>query len=545
METRYSKEKRASYILILIFIILTLGIVTTGYLYYRNYEKHFRTGVEQQLSSIAELKADELVDWRKERLSDAATFYKNSAFSTLVRRCFKNPQDMEAKGHLRSWIGQVQSASQYDRVFLLDARGVERMSVPDTPELVAPHLLQQAPEILRSGKVVFLDFHRDVPDGPIHLAVLVPILDGQDTSRAIALLVLRIDPEKYLYPFINRWPTPSRTAETLLVRRDGNYALFLNELRFKKNTALTLRASLVENLEMPAVQAALGHEGIVEGRDYRGVPVIADVCRVPDTPWFIVARMDTSEVYAPVRERLWEIAILVCVLLFGAGAGVGLVWRQQRLLFYRVRYEAAEVLRESEERYRALFESINDAVFVQYVEGEGSPGCFIQVNDVACQRLGYTREELLGLTTRDITPPEEYTKLLDKREKLMSRGNIVVETVHVTRDGRQIPVESSVSLFNYLGKRAAISISRDITERKKMEEEREKMIQELQKAMHDIKTLHGIIPICSSCKKIRDDKGYWHQVEVYISDHSEADFSHGICEECARKLYPEAYKERG
>jgi len=127
-------------------------------------------------------------------------------------------------------------------------------------------------------------------------------------------------------------------------------------------------------------------------------------------------------------------------------------------------------LRESEERYRAMFKSISDAVFVSYIEEEDSPGCFVQINNVACQRLGYTREELLGLTPRDITTPEEYTRLLDKREKLISKGNIVVETVHVTRDGRQIPVESSVRIFNYLGKRAAIFISRDITERKKAEE---------------------------------------------------------------------------
>ena len=95
-----------------------------------------------------------------------------------------------------------QSAYQYDRVFLLDAQGVERMSVPATPEPVAPHLLQNASEVLRSGKVTFLDFHRDGPDQPIHLAILVPVLDGQDGSRAIGILVLRIDPQKYLYPFI-------------------------------------------------------------------------------------------------------------------------------------------------------------------------------------------------------------------------------------------------------------------------------------------------------------------------------------------------------
>jgi len=62
---------------------------------------------------------------------------------------------------------------------------------------------------------------------------------------------------------------------------------------------------------------------------------------------------------------------------------------------------------------------------------------------------------------------------------------------------------------------------------------------QLQKALDEIKTLRGIIPICANCKNIRDDKGYWHQIESYIRDHSDAEFSHGICEDCARKLYPE------
>ena len=81
-------------------------------------------------------------------------------------------------------------------------------------------------------------------------------------------------------------------------------------------------------------------------------------------------------------------------------------------------------------------------------------------------------------------------------------------------------------------------MQRDITERKQAEKEREKLVRELQKAMTEIKALKGILPICASCKKIRDDKGYWNQVEVYIRDHSEAEFSHGICPECKEKLYP-------
>jgi len=80
---------------------------------------------------------------------------------------------------------------------------------------------------------------------------------------------------------------------------------------------------------------------------------------------------------------------------------------------------------------------------------------------------------------------------------------------------------------------------RDITGRKRAEVEREHLIAVLQAALKEIKTLEGIIPICSHCKQIRDDKGYWNQIETYIQDHSESEFSHSICQECATKYYPD------
>jgi hypothetical protein len=87
-------------------------------------------------------------------------------------------------------------------------------------------------------------------------------------------------------------------------------------------------------------------------------------------------------------------------------------------------------------------------------------------------------------------------------------------------------------------------VSKNITERKRAEEERERLIIELRDALSTIRTLRGMLPICSSCKKIRNDDGYWEQIDVYIRDHTEAEFSHGICPECAKKLYPQYYKEK-
>jgi len=88
----------------------------------------------------------------------------------------------------------------------------------------------------------------------------------------------------------------------------------------------------------------------------------------------------------------------------------------------------------------------------------------------------------------------------------------------------------------------SVHIARDISQQKKAENIREALIAQLQEALSRVKQLSGIIPICASCKQIRDDKGYWNQVETYIRDHSEAEFSHSICPGCTKKLYPEEYK---
>src|SRR4030043_1164974 len=170
-------DKRALKKIILVFVILAAGIISAGYFYYHSYEEKYRARVERELSAIAELKVNELVDWRKERLGDAAVFYKNKNFSDRVQQYFKRPEDAEAQTRLRTWISQFHvSNDEYDRCFLLDIRGVERLSVPDTPEPVASHLLQHLSEIKRLRKVTFLDFHRDAPDRPIHLSILIPIL---------------------------------------------------------------------------------------------------------------------------------------------------------------------------------------------------------------------------------------------------------------------------------------------------------------------------------------------------------------------------------
>jgi PAS domain S-box-containing protein len=463
MNTHRQTERRTAHILILIFVLLAAGIVTAGSLYYRDYQEHYRARVESQISAIADLKVGELVQFRKERLADAAILFRNVSFSAQVRRFLENPRNADAQRQIQAWIGKYQAHYQYDRASLLGTRGVERVSAPAGPEPVAAIVSRRASEILRSGLVSFQDFYRDEHNQRICLAVLVPIFDERAGSRPLGVLVLRIDPGTYLYPFISRWPIPSRTAETLLVRRDGNDALFLNELRFRTGTALNLRFPLTAS-ELPPVQAALGREGLVKGVDYRGVPVIAHVRRVPDSPWFLSARMDVSEVYAPLRERLWAIAGLAGILLLGAAGATGFLWRQQSMRSYR-EHRASEALRESEERYRLLFETSGEAIFVT-----AEDGVVLSANPEACRILGRGEAEIRRVGRNaivDLNDPRLAPALAERKRT----GRFAGELNFVRKDGTVFPAEVSVVVFkDSAGHSRASSIVRDITERKRAEE---------------------------------------------------------------------------
>jgi PAS domain S-box-containing protein len=457
---------RESYVLVLVFVLLASGIVTAGYFYYKNFERQYRLGVERQLSAIAQLKVDELVEWRNERLGDGQVFYMNEVFSGIVKRYLQNRNDRDARTRIRTWVGQVQRAYDYDLVMLLDAQLKTRFAVPENKGPARVVIDQKTTEILLSGKIAFQDFYRNDQDDRVYLKVLIPILDDRSPKRLIGVLALRIDPEQYLYPMISRWPVPSRSSETLIIRREGNEALFLNELRFQKNTALNLHISL-SNIRVAAVKAALGQEGIVEAIDYRGVPVVADVRAIPGSPWFLVARMDASEVYAPLRERLWEMVGLIGVLLFGAAAGVGSVWRHEHARFYRQQYEAVKALNASELRYRRLFESAKDGVLILDAE----TGMVVDVNPFLVEMLGFSKEEFLGKKIwelgffKDIATSKAHFLEL-KQKEYVRYEDLPLKTAK----GKLLNVEFVSNVYLVDHHKVVQCNIRDITERKRSEQ---------------------------------------------------------------------------
>lgn len=151
------------------------------------------------------------------------------------------------------------------------------------------------------------------------------------------------------------------------------------------------------------------------------------------------------------------------------------------------------------------------------------------------------KEEVLGNNVADFFASKEIKSLADVAAIIDLTTSATAEFAVVHKDGTRFYVEvSSSNVTNNKGNVVgAMASFVDITRRKQTEMEKEDLIRKLQTALAKIKTLRGLVPICASCKKIRDDQGFWHQLEVYVRDHSEANFSHSICPTCAKELYPE------
>ena len=200
---------------------------------------------------------------------------------------------------------------------------------------------------------------------------------------------------------------------------------------------------------------------------------------------------------------------------------------------------AEEALQASEEKYKLIAEHSADVIYTIDLATER----YSYISPTIERILGYTPEEGLALGAQETVTEESYIKQRDALLEDLAAGSMaprILELEAVHKDGHIVPVEVHANFIrDDQGNPVEImGVVRDVSKQEKLRQEREELIRELQEALKEIKHLRGILPICSICKSIRDDKGYWEQVDVYIQKHSQADISHGICPKCAKELYP-------
>ena len=255
--------------------------------------------------------------------------------------------------------------------------------------------------------------------------------------------------------------------------------------------------------------------------------------------WIIDAALDSILFYEgtfldllildiPKHEMYIRLVILAGFAIFGIIMSNVIIKRKN----------AENALKDSEDMYHDLYDNAPD----MFCSVDAATAKIIKCNNTLVKTTGYTKEEIIGRPIFEMYHPDsiEAAKMVFK--SFVETGEVNNAELQLKRkNGKKIDVILNVtSIRNEKGEVLYSRSSwRDITKRKNAEKEREKLIQELRTTLEEVKTLRGFIPICANCKKIRNDDGFWQQVDTYIHEHTGAEFSHGICPECVKKLYPE------
>ena len=454
-----------SRLLLLLYAVMTCGLAAAGYFYYSDQKNQMKQHDQRELSAVADLKVRQIATWRKECIGDASSIFSNPATARVLRSLIEDPADAERETGLLKWTAALSSIYEYEAAWLLDARGRVRLPLVGAGKEAGAHSNLTLEEALNTRRAVLSDLHRS-PEWPaIHMDLVVPVPAAEPARPPVGAVLLQIDPHRFLYPLVQSWPTPSRTAETLLVRREGAEIVYLNELRHRRGAALSLRLPVASH-QLIASRALTGYEGVLEGVDYRGKAVLAATRSLPGAPWFLIAKVETDEVYEHIRERAWLVAVIVGLMLAASGCMIAFVWRTQHARFYRRQYEAELERNALVAHYSYLSRYANDIILLMDSEGR-----IVEVNDRAVASYLYSREELLALKIVDLRAPATLATFKAEWDRITPESGYIFETVHRRKDGSTFPVEVSSRVMDVQGVLFRQSIIRDITERKRAEEE--------------------------------------------------------------------------
>jgi PAS domain S-box-containing protein len=495
--------------LIALFIALILIVPLVGAMALRLYTPQLKQDVYANLEAIAQLKAGQIESWLAERDGDAMAVAADEEFAERVTRLIGRTAGADDRKRLQAYLDRWLLSHAYAGVGLLAGDGRVLMSsgsFADPPAGTDLPGVAVAPG--RAGRVkLYRDTHGDT-----HIDWFAPIgqPNGPD-GRPLATLVFRTDAGKFIYPVIQTWPTASPSGETLLVRKEGANSLFLNDLRHRTGTAMTLAVPL-STPDLPAAAAIRDNEpGTVEGIDYRKQVVLAAYRPVAGTDWHIVAKLDRDEVLSPVRKLVVWIGMITFTASLALCGALMLVWHQQKraqemvLQALQARSELElslldDSVKEGQARAQMLVDSALDAVIT--IDHEDT---VIGWNVNAESIFARSSEEVLGRKMAElIVPPAHRDGHHAGMARFLSTGktSIIgkrVEVPGMRSDGTEFPMELTISALLRNGKYIFSAYARDISARKQTEHQ-------LRQAAQRFSSVFNSSPIAASIATAEDGR---------------------------------------
>ncbi len=529
--------------LILVFALLACSIVLVGLggvAYTANNQKKQEV---ERLRAIADLKSGQIAAWLTERWNDAIVLRGDTVLSDLYAT-WRRSGNQANRAKLAEKLEIYRNAFNYQNILLIDENGnvVEAHSGAKHPS--APILIDTVRRAIETGEIQLTDLYRmHAPaSSHVHLDFVTPLQTAEGEAGLAA--VLRIDPYHFLFPFIQSWPVPSASAETLLFRRDGDAVLFLNELRYRSDTALKFRMPMTTS-DLLAVQALEGRattEGVVEGVDYRSVPVLGVVKPIEGTAWHLVAKLDKNELYAQAKKEAGWIALVGTLAVVIAAAAVGLIYQRQELRFSQAqRRQQAEKL-QALQLLDAIVDGSTNAIYAKDAAGR-----YLLVNRELSRFVGKTESEMLNRDDTAFFQPVDAERLMKSDRDVMNADHVATtEEMLRTLGGVRTFLTTRGPLHDAEGQVIGLfGIAQDITERKHQEREiraSEAKLRAIFDGVNDAIFLHdaetgAIIDVNT---KMTEMYGYDRQSARQLSMSMLSADSQPFSDECAEKWFASA-----
>lgn len=460
-EARISNLSSLKRRLAALFAVTAAAVIAGGIAYNSGYRTSLQKDSENLLLSIEDFKIEQITYWRNERLNDTNSLLDSPILSAYMRRFAADPKDLASKSIITKRIAAYVRNNKYMAAALTDLNGRVLISEGIRTKNVCPEAKELISKAEASGRPEMGDFYTSPTDKGPHLDLVARAAKGPAGKNIF--LLLRIDPQDYLYPLIQKWPTNNRTGETVLIGRAGDKVVFLNELRHFGGAAMKLQLP-VNTANLPAALALTGKPGMIRGRDYRGADVLAAVNTIPGTNWAIVTKLDMAEVMAGSGRV--SLLLLALSLLGAAGAGTYLIFRRQAEDYYRSYSKLDRQASKLKYNYEHLTAQANDAIIV----ADATTLEIIESNRKSHEMYGYSEEEFSRLKVSDLVPKDGFAAQKERLERVRLGAGGITETAHKRKNGEVFPAEVSSSFASDYGKDYVFAIIRDVSERKRMEQ---------------------------------------------------------------------------
>jgi PAS domain S-box-containing protein len=451
--------------LAVIFLLFSVAIILVGIFYYESQKNKIFTEQENNLSAIALLKINQILNWRNERIEDATVISHDKPLIRSIEHFLKDG-NKEGKSELFDWMKSVRNEYDFTNVLIADTSFKIRLSVDPPDTLFGESIKKERKTSESYYSIMMTDLHRSKEVPYIHLDLLIPLFDSVKKNRVpVGVAILRIDPAKILFPLIQSWPTPSKSSETLLLRREKDSILYLNELRHSKNTALKLNLPL-SNKNLLGTKAANGFEGVAEGIDYRNIPVVGSLHKIPGTSWFMVAKVDKEEILLPLQKYSFMIVLVIVLLVLINASIFGFwIWQQRRKLYIN-QLRSEVLIRELEERFSTAFRMSPVSVTISSVANNK----FIDVNNTFLRDMEYALEEVIGRTAKELNIWADEKEREWIINEIGEKGKVFGKVIsYKTRTGKILYGLSSMSVVKVNGEPCNLSTVVNITESKNAE----------------------------------------------------------------------------